>query len=128
MSIKTLKIDGQEFSVLIKNITRNAVIKYKVDAETEDGGRYSEPLGTFVNYEQIEFGIIRDIDAYNRLFDALISPVSYHEIEMPINGDYTKFQGQVYNVTDNVDKTFENGTRFKSLICSIRPISPTIRG
>lgn len=125
---KQIKIDGVSYNIPVIELPRSADVLDKVAERTEDGGLYREVLGTYINYQGVIFGTLNDTDTYDALFDVLIQPVPYHEIELPINNKYASFRGYISSVKDTVDRVLDDGTLFKALTCNFTATNPTIRG
>jgi hypothetical protein len=100
---------------------------HKVAEETEDGTLYREVLGTYIDYNGVVFGTIDDTATYNALFKALIQPVPYHTIVLPITNEYASFTAYITGVSHSVDRELSDGTHFKALTCNFKANSPTIR-
>lgn len=121
-----LIIDQKSYLVDFSKVDRSAIIKSKVDEETEDGNRYIENIGTYLNYSVV-FGIIGDMESYNELYKDLISPTpSIRSITMPMNDEFATVRAKITGVTDSVKHTLASGTKFRALKCVFESTEPTI--
>lgn len=124
---KKLIIDGVSYDIPVIVLPRSVRILDKVAETTENGELYREVLGSYIDYNGVIFGTLNDTDTYDALFDALIQPVPFHSIVLPINNKYASFNAYITDVSDQVDRVLSDGTRFKSLSCSFKTNSPTLR-
>lgn len=130
MAEQLLKIDNKTFSVMITKLSRSASILDKQANRTLDGDLHREVIGTYVNYS-LGFAYCDDAERYNELWNILISPQPFHDIELPDNiGHTSSFKGYIANVKDEIEyasPTDNYARRFKSLSCDIVAKLPTIR-
>lgn len=121
-----LIIDGTSYNINFVGLKRTTELKTKVDGETEDGGRYREMIGAYINYS-VSFGLWENLDAYDSLFNDLINPLPYRTITIPTNNEFATFKAFISGVSDEVDTVLANGTKYKSLVCNFTATEPTIK-
>lgn len=124
-----LKIDGNEFDVMLIKLSRSASILDKQANRTLDGDLHREIIGTYINYS-LEFAYNDEPYRYNLLWNILIEPKAFHSITLPANTGVSTFNGYISNVKDEI--TYANPynseqRRFKGLSCDIVAKTPNLR-
>lgn len=121
---KYIIIDGKEYKVAITKLQRKGDILDKFAYRSEDGELHREVIGTFYNYS-LTLGTINDTKLYDELFEVLTEPVASHKVEMP--NDHVEFEGYFSSVQDEVDRVFDDRTRYKGLTANFTAMRPRKR-
>ena len=129
MTEHLLKIDGQEYDVMLIKISRNASILDKYANRTIDGDLKREIIGTYYNYS-LEFAYNDNPAKYKLLWERLTAPEEFHDIEIVDTTDTYSFKGYIANVKDDItyaNPEDGNKRKFYGLSCEIIAKSPSRR-
>lgn len=118
-----IRIDGIDYDVKIKVISRKVEMLYKFAERTEDGVLRSELIGVYFNYD-LEVGkSSNNCTAYTALWRKITEPVTSHQITMPDESGEVTFSAYFANIKDEVAKTGATNY-FRNLAFSVIATSP----
>lgn len=110
-------IDDMYFDVPLVSVKREAKVLDKYAEREEDtGDLLRELIGVYLNYT-MNFGTIDDDDLYERLFDKLTEPVTFHDVTLPSTKKSYSFRCYVSSVSDEMEKILDDTVKFKGLTC-----------
>ena len=106
----TITVDGIDYAVTAKKITRKAVPLDKSAERTASGDLNRELIGIFLNYV-LEINYTQDAAAYDAFWNKLTEAVEFHTITVPTEGGSITFTAYIagQGVTDEIFMTTIDG-------------------
>ncbi len=124
-----LTIDGNQYSIRLIKLTREASILDKYARRTINGDLQREIIGCYINYS-LTFAFTDEPYKYDLLWQKLVEPVPFHTIILPKNIGYTSaFEAYIANVKDDIEYANPNNgnqRKFNNLSCNIVSRRPNL--
>lgn len=109
-----LIIDGTNYDVPIKKLSRTADFLDRYATRTENGDLKRNLIGVYYNY-QLEFGRIVNRDLYAALWDKLTAPQEFHTVTVYDEKNTFTFTAYFSSIQDEMIRREDNTNIFDNL-------------
>ena len=93
-------LDNTEYTFAVSVKRRSVVVSSDNSGMLMDGTYYNDVIGTYLEYD-VSFAIPEgQQDAYVAFYEAITSPVAYHDFVLPYNNQSVVVRGRIQNISD----------------------------
>lgn len=125
--ISQFLLDGAEYNVQVMSLQRSFKIKDAIRAsETQDGGVFRKPLGTYYNYTMTVREKNGDRESLDAFFDAISKPVSSHVCVFPYNQATITQKMYVTTGTQDIVRLYETGAQWGDITVTFTAQAPKV--